>query len=55
MRACGSENRLPLVPAVNRNCPAEQASPTASVATSHGMTRMMSRIASIEATDPPGE
>src|SRR3954454_12866091 len=54
MRACGSANRLPLVPAESRNCPALQASPSASVETSHGTSRMMSRMASIEGTEPPG-
>ncbi len=55
MRACGSANRLPCVPAESRNWPALQAMPNASVATSHGMSRMTSRIASIDGTEPPGE
>ena len=55
MRACGSANRLPLVPAESRNCPALQASPRARVETSHGTSRMMSRMASMDGTDPPGE
>ena len=55
MRACGSANRLPCVPAESRNWPALQAMPNARVATSHGMSRMTSRIASIDGTEPPGE
>jgi hypothetical protein len=55
MRACGSANRLPLAPAESRNCPALQASPSASVETSHGTSRMTSRMASMDGTDPPGE
>ena len=45
---------LALVPAESRNCPALQASPSARVETSHGTSRMTSRMASIEGTDPPG-
>ena len=55
MRACGSANRLPLAPAESRNCPALQASPSARVETSHGTSRMTSRMASMDGTDPPGE
>ena len=55
MRACGSANRLPLVPAESRNCPALQARPNARVDTSHGTSRMTSRMASIDGTEPPGE
>ena len=55
MRACGSANRLPCVPAESRNWPALQAMPSARVATSHGMSRMTSRMASIDGTEPPGE
>jgi hypothetical protein len=55
MRACGSANRLPRVPAERRNWPALQAMPNARVDTSHGMSRMTSRIASIDGTEPPGE
>src|SRR5215831_1083506 len=55
MRACGSANRLPLVPAESRNCPALQASPSASVETSHGTSRMTSRMASMDGTDPQGD
>ena len=55
MRACGSANRLPRVPADSRNWPALHAMPNASVATSHGMSRMTSRIASMDGTEPPGE
>ena len=55
MRACGSAKRLPGVPAESRNCPALQASPSASVETSHGTSRITSRMASIEGTEPPGE
>src|SRR5207248_2245492 len=48
MRACGNANRLPLAPAESRNCPALQASPSARVDTSHGTSRITSRIASSE-------
>src|SRR5690348_17242841 len=55
MRACGSANRLPGAPAESRNCPALQARPRARVETSHGTSRMMSRMASMDGTEPPGE
>ena len=54
-RACRSAYRLPGVPADSRNCPALQASPIASVDTSHGTSRITSRIASIDGTEPPSE
>jgi hypothetical protein len=55
MRACGSANRLPGVPAVSRNCPALAAMPTAIVETSLGIARITSMMASIAGTEPPGE
>src|SRR5215218_4891516 len=54
-RACRRAYRLPGVPADSRNCPALHASPIASVDTSHGTSRITSRIASIDGTDPPSE
>jgi len=42
IRVCGSENRLPGVPAVSRNCPIEAAIPNEWVATSQSMKRMVS-------------
>jgi hypothetical protein len=54
-RAWGRAKRLPGVPGDSRNCPALHASPKASVATSQGTSRITSRMASIEGTDPPGE
>ena len=55
MRACGRAKRLPGVPAESKNCPALQAKPRARVETSHGTSRITSRIASIDGTEPPGE
>src|SRR5215207_2433749 len=55
MRACGSANRLPFVPAESRNWPALAAMPTAIVETSFGIDRMTSAMASIAETEPPGE
>ena len=54
-RACGSASRLPGVPAVSRNWPALAAQPIAIVATSFGMARITSMIASMAGTEPPGE
>ena len=42
IRLCGSANRLPGVPADSRNCPMLAASPMARVATSFGISRMVS-------------
>ena len=42
IRLCGSANRLPGVPAESRNWPMLAASPIASVATSFGISRMVS-------------
>ena len=47
IRELGSDNRLPFAPAERRNCPALHASPRARVATSFGISRMTSRMASI--------
>jgi hypothetical protein len=55
IRACGRACRLPGAPADSRNCPALAAIPIASVATSLGISRITSRMASIADTDPPGE
>ena len=61
IRACGSARRLPGVPAESRNWPALHASPSASVATSFGISRITSRIASIDGhraagrVDPQGD
>ncbi len=55
IRLCRSANRLPGVPADSRNCPALAAIPSASVETSLGISRIVSMIASIAGTDPPGE
>ncbi len=55
IRACGSACRLPGVPADSRNWPALAAIPIASVATSLGISRITSRMASIADTEPPGE
>ena len=54
-RACAMTFRLPGVPALSRNCPALAASPIASVATSFGISRMVSYMASAALIDPPGE
>jgi hypothetical protein len=42
-------------PGDRTNCPAEAAHPNATVATSFGTSAMVSAIASIIGTDPPGE
>src|SRR5690606_15266204 len=54
-RAWGMARRFPGVPAESRNWPALHARPSARVDTSQGTSRIVSRIASIEGTEPPGE
>jgi len=51
----GSENRLPLAPAANRNAPMLAAMPVHSVDTSGLMKFMVSKIAMPALTEPPGE
>ena len=43
------------VPELSRNSPALAAMPMVTVATSHGIDRMQSRMASMPGTEPPGE
>ncbi len=55
IRACGSAERLPGVPADSRNCPIDAAMPIAVVATSHGIRFIVSKMAMPSVTEPPGE
>lgn len=55
IRECGSAYRFPAVPPQSRNCPIEPAKPSARVATSLRMYRIVSYTAMPALTEPPGE